>query len=68
MGKGYSQEEGLDFTDTFAPVTKLTIVRTIISIAMAKGWNIYQLDMQNAFLHEDLHEVTTRVYIHLMPK
>ncbi|GFY95385.1 hypothetical protein Acr_10g0007700 [Actinidia rufa] len=41
---------------TFAPVTKLTTVRVIISLAASYSWPLHQLDIKNAFLNGDLHE------------
>jgi len=49
--KGYVQEAGLDFDETFAPVVRIDSVRTLFAIAAGKDLYIIQVDCQNAFLH-----------------
>ena len=56
VAKGYSQTYGIDYDETFAPVAKMSTVRTLISCATNFDWPLYQLDVKNAFLHGDLHE------------
>ena len=56
MAKGYAQTYGVDYSDTFSPVAKMTSVRLFISLAVVHNWPLHQLDIKNAFLHGDLQE------------
>lgn len=51
MAKGFHQQLGLDYSDTFNPVVKDTTLRLVLSIAIQFRWHIRQLHVHNAFLH-----------------
>ena len=52
--KGYTQTYGSDYYDTFSLVAKMTFVRLLLSMVAMSSWPLYQLDIKNAFLHDDL--------------
>ncbi|KAM9913599.1 hypothetical protein OXX69_001437 [Metschnikowia pulcherrima] len=56
VAKGYTQVEGIDFHETFAPVIKHTTLRLILAIAAASDKLVNQFDVASAFLHSELKE------------
>ena len=54
--KGYSQVQGIDYDDTYAPVAQLSSLRTILAIATCNDWDIDVFDFHSAFLNGKLSE------------
>jgi hypothetical protein len=49
--QGYSQVEGLDFGETFAPIARLETIRILLAFTAFKGFKLYQMDVKSAFLN-----------------
>lgn len=56
IAKGFHQQAGIDYTETFSLVIKPATIRVVLSIAVSRGWSLRQLDVTNAFLHGYLQE------------
>jgi hypothetical protein len=56
VAQGYTQIEGIDFDETFAPVSRLESIRILLSIACHLGFKLYQMDVESAFLNGILQE------------
>ncbi|GKE29836.1 ribonuclease H-like domain-containing protein [Tanacetum coccineum] len=56
MSKGYAQEEGINFEESFAPVARLEVVRIFVAYVAHKSFPIYQMDVKTAFLNGPLKE------------
>jgi hypothetical protein len=58
--RGFSQKEGIDYEETFAPMARYTSIRTIIDLATNMKWKLHQMDVKTAFLNGVIEE---EVYI-----
>nr|GEY41269.1 retrovirus-related Pol polyprotein from transposon TNT 1-94 [Tanacetum cinerariifolium] len=62
--RGYRQEEGIDFEESFAPVARMEAIMIFLAYAAHKSFTVFQMDMKSAFLHDSLKEdVTFRVIL-----
>jgi hypothetical protein len=56
VARGFTQQYGIDYLDTFNPVVKPETVRLVLSLAASRDWHLRQVDISNAFLHGVLEE------------
>lgn len=64
VAKGYSQREGIDYDETYAPVARLEAVRMFLAFAAHKNFKVFQMDVKSAFLNGELEE---EVYLEQPP-
>ena len=64
VAKGFSQVEGLDFGETFAPVARLEAIRILLAYASHHEMKLYQIDVKSAFLNGFINEL---VYVDQPP-
>ena len=58
--KEFSQVEGYDYEETFSPVTRYSLIRSILALTAQMGWKIHQMDVKTTFLNGVIEE---EVYI-----
>ncbi|GKA62249.1 retrovirus-related pol polyprotein from transposon TNT 1-94 [Tanacetum coccineum] len=56
VAKGFRQEEGLDFEESFVPISRLEAIRIFIANVASKNMTVYQMDVKTAFLNGELKE------------
>jgi hypothetical protein len=57
VARGFSQKEGIDYEETFAPVARYTSIRTFIALATKMKWKLHQIDVKTTFLNGVIEEV-----------
>jgi hypothetical protein len=48
VAQGYSQKEGIDYEETFAPVARLEAIRILLAFSVTKGFKFHQMDVKSA--------------------
>lgn len=56
VARGFSQQQGVDYSDTFSPVVRHTTLRTLFALANEFNWDISHFDVETAFLNSNLNE------------
>jgi len=56
VARGFSQKEGIDYDEIFAPVARYTTIHSIIALVASQEWNLHQMDVKTAFLHGSIKE------------
>jgi hypothetical protein len=57
VARGFTQQPGIDFNETFALVACMDIVGTVLVIVARYKWPMYQMDVKSTFLNKNLEEV-----------
>ena len=56
VDRGFSQKQGIDYEETFAPISRYTSIRSIIALAVVMKWKVHQMDVKIAFLNGVVEE------------
>ena len=51
VAQGFSQIEGIDYEETFAPIARYSSIRIILALSVQMGWHIHQMDVKTTFLN-----------------
>ena len=62
--KGYNQEEGIDYDETYAPVARLKAIRMLLAFASFMDFKLYQMNVKISFLNSFIEE---KVYVEQSP-
>ncbi|GJY21221.1 putative ribonuclease H-like domain-containing protein [Tanacetum coccineum] len=61
VAQGFRQEEGIDYDEVFAPVSRIEAIRLFLAFSSFMGFPVYQMDVKSAFLYGTIEE---EVYVH----
>ena len=56
VAQGFSQKEGIDYEETFAPIARYNSIKSVLSLAIVMKWNIHQMDVKTSFLNGVVEE------------
>ena len=56
VAHGFSQKEGMDYEESFAPVARYTSIRSVLALAAVMKWKVHQMDVKTAFLNGVVEE------------
>ncbi|GJX55393.1 putative ribonuclease H-like domain-containing protein [Tanacetum coccineum] len=56
VAQGYTQKEGIDYDEVFAPVARIKAIRLFLAYASFKDFVVYQMDVKSVFLYENIEE------------
>ncbi|GKA89065.1 putative ribonuclease H-like domain-containing protein [Tanacetum coccineum] len=62
VAQGYTQEEGIDYDEVFAPVARIQAIRLFLAYASFKGFVVYQMDVKSAFLYGKIEDEAPRAW------
>jgi hypothetical protein len=65
VAQGFSQKDGIDYEETFAPVARLEAIRILLAFVVAKGFKMHQMDVKSPFLNGVLED---EVYVRQPPE
>ena len=64
VAQGFTQLYGVDFNETFAPVSCLSSIQTVFALAVSEDWELHQMDVKSAYLNSP---IDTAIYMQLPP-
>jgi len=67
VAKGYTQSYGIDYLETFSPVVRFQTLRLLLVLAKSKDFEIHQMDINTAFLGQDLSSDEQSIYMEQPP-
>ena len=64
VAKGFTQVEGIDYDETFSPVTRYATIRTLLALSARKDWHVHHIDIKSAFTNPEIDRL---MYMEIAP-